>query len=53
MGFDFDNIANKILNNEYKPLGRGSGRKVYDLGNGYVVKVAIKVELLKMRLNIQ
>lgn len=29
-----------IKEKKYILLGRGSGRKVYDLGNGYVVKVA-------------
>lgn len=40
MGFDFEIIQNNINNNKYQLLGAGSGRYVYDLNNGYVVKAA-------------
>lgn len=44
MNIDFANIENKILRKEYKIIGKGSGRIVYDLENGYVVKVAINAK---------
>jgi hypothetical protein len=37
---DFDLIVSNLRKRQYKCLGNGSGRRVYDLGNGYVVKVA-------------
>ena len=37
---DFDLIYYNIRNGIYQCIGSGSGRKVYDLGNEYVVKVA-------------
>ncbi|WP_024834213.1 hypothetical protein [Ruminiclostridium josui] len=40
MDFDFDEIINNLKKNNYKLIGSGSCRNVYDLGNGYVVKVA-------------
>ena len=41
MDIDFMDVEYKIDIEEYKYIGKGSGRVVYDLGNGYVVKVAI------------
>ena len=40
MKFDLKLISENLDKNEYKFIGAGSGREVYDLGNGYVVKVA-------------
>ncbi len=37
---DFDNISHDLNRNYYPLIGSGSGRNVYDLGNGYVVKKA-------------
>lgn len=40
MGVDFDNIKTNIDKQKYRLIGSGSGRHVYDLDNGYVVKAA-------------
>lgn len=40
MGIDFEDIKVNINNRKYQLIGKGSGRYVYDLNNGYVVKVA-------------
>jgi hypothetical protein len=40
MDIDFKEILRGIRQNDFKLLGRGSGRKVYDIGNGYVAKMA-------------
>ncbi len=40
MNYNFDEIISKIRSGEYKPIGFGSCRRVYDLNDGYVVKVA-------------
>lgn len=40
MGIDFANIKTNIEKKTYHLIGAGSGRHVYDLDNGYVVKVA-------------
>lgn len=40
MIFDFEGIKRNIRQHSYRSLGTGSGRQIYDLGNGYVVKVA-------------
>lgn len=40
MEVDFKQIVSKIRKRSYKCIGSGSGRRVFDLGNGYVVKVA-------------
>lgn len=40
MGIDFEYIGKNIENKKYQLIGMGSGRYVYDLGNGYVVKMA-------------
>ncbi len=40
MLFDLTRIASNIRRGAYRYIGSGSGRQVYDLGNGYVVKVA-------------
>ncbi len=40
MNFDFKELINNLKKNNYKLIGSGSCRIVYDLGNGYVVKVA-------------
>jgi len=37
---DFNKISLNIKRGVYKCIGVGSGRKVYDLSNGYVVKAA-------------
>ena len=39
-GVDFKQIFLYITRGFYKCIGTGSGRTVFDLGNGYVVKVA-------------
>lgn len=38
---EFVDIAKGISKGQYKVLGYGSARRVFDLNNGYVVKVAI------------
>lgn len=38
--FDFNILELNLRNRVYKYIGEGSGRRVYDLDNGYVVKVA-------------
>jgi hypothetical protein len=40
MKISFDRISEGIQQGYYRYLGSGSGRKVFDLGNGYVVKTA-------------
>jgi len=40
MRVDFDQIKANIRDGAYKSIGSGSGRRVFDLDNGYVVKVA-------------
>ncbi|MDD3173009.1 MAG: hypothetical protein PHF63_05025 [Herbinix sp.] len=40
MRIDFEYIKNNIEKRNYNFIGSGSGRHVYDLGNGYVVKMA-------------
>jgi len=40
MRFNIDQIILNLNKRSYKYIGSGSGRKVFDLGNGYVVKVA-------------
>lgn len=40
MKIDFDLIHQNLRMRKYSLIGSGSGRIVYDLGNGYVVKVA-------------
>ena len=40
MNFDFEQIVQNLQKGSYIYLGAGSGRRVFDLGNGYVVKVA-------------
>lgn len=40
MIISFDQIRFNIRNRNYKFIGSGSGRYVFDLGNGYVVKAA-------------
>lgn len=40
MLFDLTRIASDIRLGVYQYIGSGSGRHVYDLGNGYVAKVA-------------
>lgn len=37
---NFDRIALNLQKGMYQYIGAGSGRRVYDLANGYVVKVA-------------
>ncbi|HHX11671.1 MAG TPA: hypothetical protein GX731_02535 [Clostridiales bacterium] len=37
---DLDSIIMNIRKGSYQFIGSGSGRRVYDLGNGYVAKVA-------------
>lgn len=38
--FNFTQIENEINSKHYPPIGSGSGRIVFDMKNGYVVKVA-------------
>lgn len=40
MGIDFKYIKKNIEMKKYRLIGSGSGRHVYDLDNGYVVKMA-------------
>ncbi len=40
MSVDFNNISQEIRKQHYPLIGKGSGRYVYDLGNGYVAKRA-------------
>jgi hypothetical protein len=40
MDYNYQDIINGIRSGEYRPLGFGSCRRVYNLNNGYVVKVA-------------
>ncbi len=40
MAIDFDKVMFNITQGYYKYIGSGSGRKVFDLGNGYVLKIA-------------
>lgn len=40
MIFDLEQIARNLYRRAYRFIGSGSGRQVYDLGNGYVVKMA-------------
>lgn len=40
MDIDFTQISSNLKKGSYKYLGTGSGRLVYDMGNGYVVKAA-------------
>jgi hypothetical protein len=40
MGIDFAYIKTNIEKKTYRLIGSGSGRQVYDLDNGYVVKTA-------------
>ncbi|MBE5960327.1 MAG: hypothetical protein E7256_02900 [Lachnospiraceae bacterium] len=38
--YDFDGMLYKLQHNRLRFLGAGSSRKVFDIGDGYVVKVA-------------
>ncbi len=40
MDINFESISKNIRQKAYPKIGSGSGRVVFDLGNGYVVKVA-------------
>lgn len=40
MKYDFDEIIGNAKKGRYKQLGSGSCRMVFDLGDGYVVKIA-------------
>jgi hypothetical protein len=40
MIFVFDQIMLNIMQGYYKYIGTGSSRQVFDLGNGYVIKIA-------------
>lgn len=40
MNIDFDRIRSDIHSRKFQFLGSGAGRRVYDMGNGYVVKIA-------------
>jgi len=40
MIIDFNQIRSNLTQGYYRYIGSGSGRQVFDLGNGYVVKVA-------------
>jgi|GEM_PF-1075505 len=45
------NIINNIRSGEYKLMGRGSCRYVFDMNNGYVVKVAKDIRGLEQNRN--
>jgi hypothetical protein len=47
MEYDFDTLVSNLRSNKYTLIGSGSCRIVYDLDNGYVVKVARDVRGLK------
>lgn len=38
--FNFDILESNLRNRVYRYISEGSGRRVYDLDNGYVVKIA-------------
>ncbi len=40
MIFDFQEINRNVRKHSYRFLGSGSGRQIFDLGNGYVIKIA-------------
>jgi hypothetical protein len=40
MTVDFDEIMLNLRRRAYRQIGSGSGRNVYDIGDGYVAKVA-------------
>lgn len=40
MKVDFEQMVTNLMRKDYKYINSGSGRLVFDLGNGYVVKVA-------------
>lgn len=40
MGMNFDIIKKNLTQGTYQYIGSGSGRRVYDMKNGYVVKAA-------------
>lgn len=40
MGIDFEDIKNNLDKRKYRLIGTGTGRNVFDLDNGYVVKMA-------------
>lgn len=40
MAFSFNQIMFNIQRGYYRYIGSGTGRSVFDLGNGYVIKVA-------------
>ncbi len=40
MKFDLEEILSNLRDNKFSYIGSGSGRHVFDLGNGYVVKAA-------------
>ncbi|HKM34581.1 MAG TPA: hypothetical protein VJY54_07545, partial [Lachnospiraceae bacterium] len=41
---DFNIITSNIREEKYRYIGSGSGRRVFDLENGYVVKVAKNIK---------
>lgn len=40
MNIDYYKIKINLVNGKYKYIGTGSGRRVFDIGDGYVAKVA-------------
>ncbi|HEY5583808.1 MAG TPA: hypothetical protein VIK78_04870 [Ruminiclostridium sp.] len=40
MKYDFEELVVNVKNDEYKLIGSGSSRRVYDLDNGHVLKIA-------------
>lgn len=40
MDYNYQDIINKIKNGEYRLIGFGSCRRVFNMNNGYVVKLA-------------
>ena len=51
MNYNYQDIINKIRNGEYKLLGFGSCRYVFDMNNGYVVKVAKDIRGTEQNIN--
>lgn len=48
---DFREILERIKSGEFKKIGNGSCRHVYDMKNGYVVKVAKDIRGIEQNLN--
>ncbi len=51
MEYDFNNILQKAKKGQYKQLGNGSCRIVFDLGGGSVAKIAKDIRGIDQNLN--